>query len=250
MKSIIVAATAVVVIGAGAARADLPALQVQTGVGYVDYSAGAVLTDSISVFGSVTDGSSVAAAASLPGGSVFASAPVNTNIASASLTYSAEVVGPTDEVVPVGLYYRLFVKNLATGYYHNASAEAYIAGADAHEYTGNYSPDTYWSCSDSCVTPGYLTTSVTTNTPFEISIFVAGVGAEAYADPKLVIDPTWAATHRANASQLSLSFSDGIDNALGNFTLGVPEPAAWSLMITGLFGVGAVARRRPKPATV
>jgi hypothetical protein len=244
MKSTIIAATALVVFGAGVARADLPALQVQTGVGYVDYAFGAVLTDSINVFGSVTDGSSVASAAGLPGGSVFASAPIDTNIASSDLTYSAEVVGPANEIVPVGLYYRLFVKNLAAGYVHNASAQVFVGNGYAHEYSANYGPDIYWSCSDSCVTPGYLTTSVTTNIPFTIDISVYGVGAEAYADPKLVIDPTWAATHRANASQLSLSFSDGIDNALGNFTLGVPEPTTWALMVVGFGLAGASLRRR------
>ena len=249
MKSLIATAAAMVVLGAGAARADLPALSIDAEVGYVTYGyeEGTITTNSLHVFGTATDGVSVASTASSPGGSVFASAPLNGDFASASLIYSAEVESPTNIVVPVRLYYSLFVKNLAAGSVHNASAEVDIeyavTGAYDQLYTANYTSDRYDSCSG-CATPGYLAADVEANTPFKIVLAVDAFGAEAYADPKLVIDSTWAASNRSDASGLSLSFSDGITNGLGNFTSGVPEPTGWALMITGLFGVGAMTRRR------
>jgi hypothetical protein len=240
-------------IGAGAARADLPALVVEetTGDFVYGFDPGVNTVSSGRTFGTVTGHlGSMASAASTPGGSVFAFAPDPSTVASADLLYSAEIDGPADMTIPVVLSYRLFVKNLASGSIHNGSAQASIAGPgattgfDDQLYTANYSSDIYESCYTGCVAPGRATAEVTTNTAFKIGVIVDVRGAEAYADPMLSIDPTWAKMNPTVAKQLSLSFSDGITNALGNFTLGVPEPASWALMIVGFGLAGAGLRRR------
>ena len=64
--------------------------------------------------------------------------------------------------------------------------------------------------------------------------------ATALADPNVIIDPVWAAAHPGYA----ISFSSGIVNGAA---LGVPEPASWAFMLTGIGIAGAVVRRRRRP---
>ena len=240
------AAAAAFVLAAGVAHADLPAPTVFVGVGdsYDGY------TQTSSDFGSMSlpGGTAFASAANSPGAAVEAIAPSAGAVAGAGIDYSVEIDGPADLSVPFVLSYRLFVKNLALGYVHNGSAQVAVYGngayAEDHLYSANYGSRIFETCSDGCLTPGRLSASFTTGKIYTISLDVQATGAEAYADPKLTLDPTWARANPTAARQLSLSFSDGITNALGNFTLGVPEPASWALMITGVFGVGAGLRRR------
>ena len=257
MRQILVAATAAcamaLTVGAGVARADLPALVVEetTGDFVYGFDPGVNIVSSGRTFGTVTGHlGSMASASGAPGGSVFAFAPDPSTVASADLLYSAEIDGPADMTIPVVLSYRLFVTNLASGSIHNGSAQASIAGPgattgfDDQLYTANYSPGIYENCYEGCVAPGLAMAEVTTNTPFRIGIIVDVRGAEAYADPMLSVDPTWARANPTTARGLSLSFSDGITNALGTFTLGVPEPASWALMLVGFGLAGGSLRRR------
>jgi hypothetical protein len=62
----------------------------------------------------------------------------------------------------------------------------------------------------------------------------------AFADPYIEIDPDWAAAHPG----YSVVMSDGIVNGDAPVSGGVPEPAAWALMITGFGLAGAALRRR------
>ena len=61
--------------------------------------------------------------------------------------------------------------------------------------------------------------------------------ATAFIDPVFSIDPSF-----ANADQYSIVTSDGIGNGAG--AGGVPEPAAWGMMLLGFAGLGVMARRR------
>ena len=59
----------------------------------------------------------------------------------------------------------------------------------------------------------------------------------ATADPYIQIDPTWLAAHPGYA----VAFSQGFTNGAAP---GVPEPAAWTMMLLGSGFLGAAARRR------
>lgn len=62
--------------------------------------------------------------------------------------------------------------------------------------------------------------------------------ADAYADPYVYIDPTFAATH----SQYSLVFSEGVGNAV--ISSATPEPATFVLTLTALAALGFLIRRQ------
>ncbi len=65
--------------------------------------------------------------------------------------------------------------------------------------------------------------------------------ATAYIDPTIMIDPIFANTDPNYISDFKLTISDGIGNGLG---AGVPEPAAWALMLVGFGGLGVSLRRQ------
>jgi hypothetical protein len=64
---------------------------------------------------------------------------------------------------------------------------------------------------------------------------MAANGGTASVDPLIYIDPGF-----AGASDYSIELSPGVANALP----GVPEPAAWTMMLTGFGLLGLAARRR------
>ena len=66
--------------------------------------------------------------------------------------------------------------------------------------------------------------------------------ASAFADPMISIDLS-----TPNAGDYSLVFSDGVGNSVGA-TGGVPEPAAWALMVAGFGLAGLRLRRRSRLA--
>jgi hypothetical protein len=126
-----------------------------------------------------------------------------------------------------------------------------LVQADADIFTG---PNSAYKviCSTGCAdqSTGFDGTLQVTTNPGYISTVdmeieaggnfstVANSG-EAYADPHFYIDPS-----TPDAADYSIMLSPGVGNGLP----GVPEPAAWVLMIVGVGGVGAALRRSNRKA--
>jgi hypothetical protein len=177
-----------------------------------------------------------------PGGAVLVSTPSGTPnafFATGSESYYAEIQGPVENDIPVRLYFDLYASGGAPASYNAASVvfdttfyQIVLHNTDAAQHSSSY-----------------LTQYLSTNTPFKISIGASSeYGGTAYADPMLEIDPTWAMANPDLASQLSLSFSSGIQNGLGDLAGLVPEPAAWVMMILGMGMVGGTLRRLSRQA--
>ena len=73
--------------------------------------------------------------------------------------------------------------------------------------------------------------STLTNTPYEVELS-AGADGEPNFSGSAWVDPTIKAP-----AGYQLYFSSGIEN-------GVPEPAAWAMMLVGIGAVGGLVRRR------
>jgi hypothetical protein len=228
--------------GVGAARADDPGALAAGGYvqefnyyGYNDIHP-------LSGPGSASIGGASLTVSTAPGGAVTAVTPggtANGFFVVGSESYYAEVLGPS-LAVPLRLYFNLSASSdagVGTSY-----AVASVVFANTFFQVESRNGQDPWT------TSGYLQATETTNTPFKISIGAESeYGGYAYADPLLEIDPTWAAANSDLASQVSLEFSDGVDNGFG--VPSVPEPASWALMIVG-FGLigGSLRRRRLAPA--
>lgn len=95
--------------------------------------------------------------------------------------------------------------------------------------------------------------SVPSDTPLSFSLG-AGCGGStsddnscsATADPLITIDPVFLAAHPG----FSLEFSSNISNTVGDAPGGVPEPAAWAMMLAGFAGIGWTLRRRRERGVV
>ncbi len=177
-----------------------------------------------------------------PGGAVLVSTPSGTPnafFATGSESYYAEIQGPDAVDIPVRLYFDIYASGGAPSSYNTAGVtfnttfyQIILHNSDPAQHSNSY-----------------LIQYLSTNSPFKISVGAASeYGGTAYADPMLEIDPTWAMANPDLASQLSLSFSDGIQNGLGDLAGLVPEPAAWVMMILGIGLVGGMQRRRSRRA--
>jgi hypothetical protein len=87
--------------------------------------------------------------------------------------------------------------------------------------------------------------SLDANTVYRVDLFAIGLAqgnehASARADPYFYIEPDFLATHPG----YSLDFSAGVGNSPIHVPTTVPEASTWAMMIMGLGGIGAVARRR------
>jgi hypothetical protein len=224
-------------IGAGAARADDPGALVAGGYvqeynyyGYNDIHP-------LSGPGSASIGGASLTVSTAPGGAVTAITPggkANGFFVTGTESYYAEVLGPS-LAVPLRLYFNLSATS--DGGVGSTYAGASVVFANTFFQVESRNGQPPWT------TSGYLQAVETTNTPFKISIGASSQnGGIAYADPLLEVDPTWAAANPASANQVSLEFSNGIDNGFG--VPSVPEPTSWALMIVGLGLAGAGLRRR------
>jgi hypothetical protein len=221
------------------ARAD-------TGLGAAAYYAyvegnGSITIPSIIIPGSVgLDGGFVTLEAT-PGAAVLASTPAigpgDTGLeAVGQLTYFAEILGPADVGdIPVRLYYALAVSGDGLASQENA----------ALSFDGAVHLVSIYNGAAPVSESGYLVQGEPTDTQFEIGLVATSIdGGKGYIDPMLEVDPTWALANPELASQLSLTFSGGVQNGLGNLTAGVPEPATWTVMLLGLGLCGGLLRRR------
>lgn len=166
----------------------------------------------------------------------------------ASYYYAAEVIGPTNDTVPVDLSYTL--SGALSGPFPGTEVQA---GAQLgmfadippalYDVPSIFSDDYSLGTFSESGSVSYLSTA---NTPFFIG---GGVGAQigGYTasssitlDPILTIDPSFAAVDPNYLKGYSIVLSPGVGNAVS----AAPESAAWAMMLLGIGGVGAAMRRR------
>ena len=235
------AAASAVLLSAGSASA-LTALGTTAG-GYVqlaNYNGYNDITPLVGL-GSASHGGTRLTIGGAPGGSVTAvsqtpsaSLPYVT-FADGSLIYYIDPVAATDFDFTARLYYNVAVATSGGGVSSYAAASVVIGNQFGQVIAHNGQSSSFGS-------GAYLDVTETTNTPFEVSISAESEnGGYAYADPLAVVDPNWAAAH-PGAGPISFVPTAGVINGLG--VAAVPEPATWAMMMLGLFGAGAVLRRR------
>lgn len=209
---------------------------------------------SVSYFGTGTfsDGFSSASVGSQPSPFIHVHAdgePANGDPSvSGDITYYVGVDGPEDGTfVPIDVAYRMSGKIVLDGGYDafaqaNLSLLSYYKGNPlslvyvTHDGAFDVSASAAWE-----VAAG-TTGQVHLNAHSGLVVDVAGSGsADAFIDPVFTIDPGFAASHPG----YSLVFSQGVGNSVAG---GVPEPAAWGLMLAGFGGVGAALRQRRRKA--
>ena len=64
-------------------------------------------------------------------------------------------------------------------------------------------------------------------------------GVAVIADPLVRLNPDFFAANGLDASQFNVILDPGVGNGLG-----APEPQSWALLVLGVFGLGAMLRRR------
>ena len=172
--------------------------------------------------------------------------------ASSELTYFFTVNGPSQVAVPLTAKFNLFASVSGTSPLRNPSrAEAVGAiGGNILSCIG------YSSTCEDVINTRYnidytnnLTFTMLSGALAHVELgadtFVVqtsqdqGSTATAYADPYIAIDPTWLAVNPG----YSLAFSTGIVNAGPGAPPAVPEPASWTMLLTG-FGLAGAAKRR------
>ncbi|HTW75840.1 MAG TPA: VPLPA-CTERM sorting domain-containing protein [Steroidobacteraceae bacterium] len=165
---------------------------------------------------------------------------------SADITAFYEIVGPAGNI-PVTLYISGSASTSASG--PDTEALAYIMYSSGALYTcssaGSIAGPTgpCGSEPNSGSLDSVLITNAYTNELFDLSVQVSGSTSggpggsfSALVDPVLTLDSTWLADHPG----YSLEFSSNVSP--------VPLPAAAWLLLSGLGGLGAVARKKRKRA--
>jgi hypothetical protein len=227
------------VLGGGVAHADDAGPGAVTVYDYAE-GGGAIDIPSILAPGTVRLGQSFVTIETTPGGAVLAHTPVVAPgaygfEAVGDVTYHAEIVGPAASDIPLRLSFSMFVIGDSMSSISNADV-GFFDGAINIIHVYNGSPPVYDT--------GYVSQGEPTDTPFKIYLDASSLGGgTAYVDPILSLDPDWVLANPALASQVSLSFSGGFDNGLGDLA-GVTEPAAWTMMLLGVGLVGGAQRRR------
>jgi hypothetical protein len=192
---------------------------------------------------------------------------------SASLTYNVQVFGDSVELVPIRMIGTLSVGSSSYGYASGGNGTATWGIGNYTQVIEGNSGGTLTCGSANGVGDGVCET--TFSTLFLLRSYGNGVGGQALnaflsatanssatefvdidgteyvgnsdikavADPFFEIDPTWAADHPGYSLQFSDSIVNGVPGPAGDAG-GVPEPAAWALMIAGFGMAGAALRRR------
>jgi hypothetical protein len=162
---------------------------------------------------------------------------------SGDITYYVGVNGPDDGTfVPIDVAYTMSGQIVDNGAYDmfaqaNLSLLSYYKGNPVsiefvtHDGDFNVSGHVAWAVASGAAGQVHL------NAHSGMVVDITGSGtADVSIDPVFTIDPTFA----AQGYSLVVSQNAGNRPAAG----GVPEPAAWALMLVGFGGVGAVLRRR------
>ncbi|HLZ75654.1 PEPxxWA-CTERM sorting domain-containing protein [Phenylobacterium sp.] len=116
-------------------------------------------------------------------------------------------------------------------------------------------------CGDACTDTIHLSADfdVPSNTDFEFFMVAtceggangASPNCAADADPMVTIDPGFLATHPGFNLEYSSNFSNTVGTPPGpTGGPGVPEPAAWAMMLVGFGALGAAMRARRRPAAM
>jgi hypothetical protein len=164
------------------------------------------------------------------------------------VAYSFAVDGaPVEMVVPMFVSFTLHTSSSGPSATSNDNATARFVLSQAGNGFDVF--NLFSSSSDPIAHPNFsgslaFSQSSATIGKVSLQIDVSAIGggvADAFIDPYIFIDPDFLASHAG----LSVIVSDGIGNALPT-PGGVPEPAAWALMVLGFGGIGAAARRRPR----
>jgi hypothetical protein len=169
---------------------------------------------------------------------------------SGDITYYVGINGPEDGTfVPIDVAYSMSGQIVSNGA-HDIFAQSNLTLLSY--YRGNPLSLLFFTQDGNFDVSGHAAWGVASGTTGQVKlnahsgmvIDISGSGtAEASVDPVFTIDPTFAASHPG----YSLVFSQGVGNSPAD---GVPESAAWALMVAGFGGVGSMLRRRRRsPAT-
>lgn len=183
-------------------------------------------------------------------------APGSFGAANATVNYSYKVDGPDGVVVPLNMIGHLSAHvsdpNSGIGGFAYIIAHGGIDFGAFVDFANGFKACSGVGCSPQSTEDLSVNTNfyVPSDTVLSFSL-LAGCGGttsddnscSATADPMITIDPTFSAANPG----FSLEFSSNISNTVGA-TPGVPEPAAWAMMLVGFAGIGWTLRRRGKGA--
>jgi hypothetical protein len=169
----------------------------------------------------------------------------------ANYYYSAIIVGPTNDNVPVDLSYTETVTLTGPQAIGNAIAQGSL-GIFATTPLAFYDIPPIASYADigaayflgTQSVSGSISYLATANTSFVIggavsaNLFTYTGSATDTLDPVLTIDPSFASVDPNYLKDYSIELSSGVGNAVS----AAPEPATWAMMFLGIGGIGAAMR--------
>ncbi len=204
--------------------------------------------------GTFTDGFSTVTVGSQPSPFIHAHAYGDQNngnpSVSGGITYYVGIQGPSDGTfVPIDVAYAMSGNIALVQPAYDPFAEANLSLLSY--YRGNPISIQYVTHDGDFNVSGHVAWEVASGSYGQVNLLaragfvvgeynqIAGSGtADATIDPVFTIDPTFAANNPGYS--LVISQNAGNSPAAG----GVPEPAAWALMLVGFGGVGALLRQR------
>jgi hypothetical protein len=159
----------------------------------------------------------------------------------ATLTYSFEVVGPEDILIPLKA---LVVASSVVDNTGNDAYGQYIISVSAPQGAGFGISNGGGSYGGTDSYNGSVDFSVMANQINTVTLFASGyVNGTSSGHVDIYADPVFSFAEPVDG--YSLSFSNGVGNSVVTDSLaGVPEPASWALMIAGFGLAGAALRRR------